>query len=135
MAYQSEEDEPGGAKVPPNTKKDMKTLNYVVSSIAVAFGLAVTTDAQQAPQRAAANHFEMNRPSTSAVSTTTGAPVERYVAGGKAAAHLRDLRKPATASSGVDVVHGPRPITASKDPDLERKWRENAQKFQVAPVK
>lgn len=114
----------------------MKILNYVVSWIVVAFGLAVTTDAQQAPQRAAANHFEMNRPSmASAVSPTTGAPVERYVAGGKAAAHLQDLRKPAPASSGGDVVHAPRPITASKDPDLERKWRENAQKFQVAPVK
>ena len=71
----------------------------------------------------------------SAVSTTTAAPVERSVAGGKAAAHFQDLRKPAPASSGINVVHAPRPITASKDPDLEKKWRENAQKFQVAPVK
>lgn len=117
----------------------MKTLNYVVSrvAVAVAFGLAVSAAAQQAPQRAAANAFEMrNIGSRTAESMRPTAPdVDLAPIRGKHPLQIADSRRAVSSERGLDVVHAPRPITASKDPDFDRKWRENAEKFQVAPVK
>ena len=51
---------------------------------------------------------------------------------------IRKLQSQRTGSSqrGPDLAHAPRPVTAGKDPNFDRKWRENAQReFQVAPVK
>ena len=116
----------------------MKTLNYVVSSVALAFGLAVGVNAQeQAPQRAAANAFEMRNlaPRTAESVKSTAPAVDLAPIRGKAAMQAAESRRPVSSHGGLDVVHAPRPITAGKDPDFDRKWRENAEKFQVAPVK
>jgi hypothetical protein len=120
----------------------MKTLNHVVSKTAVAivFGLAVATYAHEDQpgmmQRAAANHFEMRRPApTTASTSSTTSTVDLTPVRGKHAMQIAESRRAVSTAPGLDVVHAPRPITASKDPDLEQKWRENAGKFQVAPLK
>ena len=91
-------------------------------------------DAPVAPQRAAANAFELGR--TSAAATTSSSEVTRTPSiAGKHAAQMADSRRASAASSGIDLAHAPRPVTASKDPDFDQKLRENARQFQVAPVK
>lgn len=128
---------PVAQEEPLNKERDMKTLNYVVSSVAVAFALTLSAEAQQAPQRAAANAFEMrNRAPRTADSAQPTAPVvDLTPIRGKHAMQVAESRRAVSSERGLDIAHAPRPITAGKDPDLERKWRENAKKFQVAPVK
>ena len=87
-------------------------------------------------QRAAANHFELRGNSCCALDAARKAAIaaNETIAGGKARAAT--LRKPTFGRPGIDIAHAPRPITAGKDPDLELKWRENAQrKFELAPLK
>ena len=120
-------------------REDMKTLNYVVSSVALAFGLAVGVNAQeQAPQRAAANAFEMRNlaPRTTKSAKSTAPVVDLAPIRGKHALQMAESQRTGSSERGPDVAHAPRPVTAGKDPNLERKWRENADReFQVAPVK
>ena len=86
-------------------------------------------------QRAAANHFAL--PSVNAPRDTTLPSIvtERKLSGGKHWAQMQEAYRPAANVRGIDIVHAPRPITASKDPDLDRKWRANAMEVQIAPLK
>jgi hypothetical protein len=118
----------------------MKKFNHAVSKTAIvlAFGFAVATyahdDQPRMMQRAAANQFERaHASSTVATSSAELTPAPRIA--GKHAALIADSRKAAAPSTGIDLAHAPRPITASKDPDFDQKLRENARQFQVAPVK
>jgi len=117
----------------------MKTFNHAVlkTAIAAAFAFAVGTyghDEPRAPQRAAANAFE--RGQSSAVAPMTSGEVTRMPnIPGKHASQMADSRKGMGGSSGIDLAHAPRPVTASKDADFDQKLRENARQFQVAPVK
>lgn len=116
----------------------MKRFNHVVlgAALAAAFGFTTSTyahdDAPVAPQRAAANAFERR---SSGVATATGEVTRTPIIAGKHAAQMADSRRASMASSGIDLAHAPRPVTASKDPDFDQKLRENARQFQVAPVK
>jgi hypothetical protein len=86
-------------------------------------------------QRAAANHFELapiGAPKNTALPNFVVAP---RLGGGKMWAQILESRRPVSTERGLDIVHAPRPITASKDPDLDRKWLANARALQVAPLK
>ena len=116
----------------------MKTSIIPKALFALSFSLALAASAAEhgMMQRAAANHFEL--PSTSAPRNTAlpATVVERGLGGGKHWAQIQELYERSVSSrGGVDLAHAPRPVTASKDPDLERKWRANASMYQLAPVK
>ena len=117
----------------------MKTFNHVVlrTAVAAAFAFAVGAyahDEPRAPQRAAANAFERAEVSSAAAATSGGVTRVANMPG-KHAAQMADSRKGTGGSSGIDLAHAPRPVTASKDADFDQKLRENARQFQVAPVK
>lgn len=78
--------------------------------------------------------FERGR-SSAASTTSTGEVTRTPSIAGKHAAQMADSRRASAASSVIDLVHVPRPVTASKDPDFDQNLRENARQFQVAPVK
>lgn len=116
----------------------MKTSTSVtLIAAALTFGSLSTMTAAQPGmmQRAAANHFEL--PSVNAPRNTSLPSIvtERKLAGGKHWAQMQEAYRPVANVPSIDIVHAPRPITASKDPDLERKWRANATEIQVAPLK
>ena len=116
----------------------MKTSTSVTLIVAaLTFGSVSAANAAQTGmiQRAAANHFQL--PSVNAPRNTALPSVvtERKFGGGKHWAQMQEAYRPVANVRGVDIVHAPRPITASKDPDLERKWRANAMEIQVAPLK
>lgn len=119
----------------------MKARNSIVlkTAVAMTFGFALATSAHDDSggmmQRAAANHYEMRKPAPVGQSTSLTSPVAAVPIGGKHAAQIAESRRPAQTERGLDIVHAPRPVTASKDPNFEAKWRQNAQQFQVAPVK
>lgn len=114
----------------------MKTSTTTLLAAAVFSTMAVfAADDNGAPQRAAANHFAL-APARAAKNTA----LPRFVVGpslggGKHYAQILELSRPGSSASGIDLAHAPRPITASKDADLDLKWRANANSFQVAPVK
>ena len=118
----------------------MKTFNHVVlkTAVAIAFGFAVATEAgsdqPRIMQKAAALHSELGQSSGVAVAPT-GEVARVPNIPGKHAAQMADSRKTSVSTGGIDLAHAPRPVTASKDPDFDQKLRENAQQFQVAPVK
>lgn len=116
----------------------MKTSTSVTLIVAaLTFGSVSAVNAAQPGmmQRAAANHFEL--PSVNAPRNTSLPSIvtERKLVGGKHWAQMQEAYRPVANVRGVDIVHAPRPITASKDPDLDRKWRANAMEIQVAPLK
>jgi len=129
------------AVTPPEKESDMKTRKYAFlkTAVALTFGFSLATFAHDENpgmmQRAAANHFEMRKPAPAASHPTTGGTSTVSTIGGKHAAQIAESRRPAGTEKGLDVVHAPRPVTASKDPNFEAKWRENARQFQVAPIK
>lgn len=115
----------------------MKTST--ITLLAAVFSISTTAifaaDANGAPQRAAANHFALapvGAPKNTALPRIVVGP---SLGGGKHYAQMLELARQGSNERGVDLAHAPRPITAGKDPDLERKWRANAANFQVAPVK
>ena len=123
----------------------MKTSTIGLLAAALTFTTVstISADGNGAPQRAAANHFELapvGAPKNTALPKFVVAP---RPGGGKMWAQILESRRPVSGGRGLDIVHAPRPLTASKDPDLDRKWRANAEalwraksdSFQVAPVK
>jgi len=120
----------------------MKTSNNGISTIAIIFALswAVATMADQPgmTQRAAANHLEIQRVHGPRITELPPPQSLRatIVVGGKAGALAQDFRKVPSTGPGLDLAHAPRPLTSSKDPDFDKKLRENAQKqFEIAPLK
>ena len=121
----------------------MKTFNHVIlrTAVAIAFGSAVAAYAYEdqpvITQRAAANAREMQQVHGPRVTALPKAGPSMFISGnGKAWAQMQESKRQVTKSSGdIDLAHAPRPVTASKDPDFDQKLRENAQQFQVAPVK
>lgn len=112
------------------------TTNATILAAALAFGsiLSATAASEIHIQRAAKNHFEL---------APVGAPKDTALpnfvvgprVGGKHYAQMLEASRVVSGGRGLDVVHAPRPLTASKDPDLDRKWRANAEAIQVAPLK
>ena len=116
----------------------MKTSTFVTLVIAaLMFGSVSAVNAAQLGmmQRAAANHFELASVNAPRDTTLPSIVTESKLVGGKHWAQIKEAYRPVANVRGVDVVHARRPITASKDPDLERKWRANATEIQVAPLK
>lgn len=115
--------------------KTSKSITLIAAALTFAWVSAVNAAQPGMIQRAAANHFEL--PSANAPRNTSLPSIvaERKLAGGKHWAQMQEAYRPVANVRGVDIVHAPRPITASKDPDLERKWRANATEIQVAPLK
>lgn len=116
----------------------MKTSTSVTLIVAaLTFGSVSALKAAQPAmtQRAAANHFSL--PSVNAPRNTALPSIvtERQFGGGKHWAQMQEAYRPIANVPSVDVVHAPRPITASKDPDLDRKWLANAMAVQIAPLK
>ena len=121
----------------PRKNLNMKTstISLLAATLVVASVGVYAADDNGAPQRAAANHFTLARsggPKNTAIPNIVAGP--NYI-GGKHYAQMLELARQGSSATGLDLAHAPRPITASKDADLERKWRANAAVFQVAPVK
>ena len=111
------------------------TLSLLAAALTLTTVSIFPADDNGAPQRAAANHFALSRigaPKNTSLPNLVAAP--NYI-GGKHYAQMLELSRQGSSATGVDLAHAPRPITASKDPDLDRKWRANAAVFQVAPIK
>ena len=120
-------------------KENMKTTtNATILAAALALGSILSANAAVGTihiQRAAANHFELapiGAPKTTALPNFVVTP---RPGGGKMWAQVLEARRPASSERGLDIVHAPRPMTAGKDPDYDRKWRANAEAIQVAPLK
>ena len=115
--------------------KTSTSVTLFVAALTFASISAVNAAQPAMTQRAAANHFALpsvNAPRDTALPNIVS---ERKLGGGKHWAQMQEAYRPAANVRGVDIVHAPRPITASKDPDLDRKWRANAMAVQVAPLK
>ena len=115
----------------------MKTSTTTLLAAALAFATVGVYGAAEngAPQRAAANHFELARVGGAKNTALPNIVVGPALGGGKHYAQMLELFRQGSNAPGVDLAHAPRPITASKDPDLDLKWRANAASFQVAPIK
>lgn len=114
----------------------------IVCAAAITFASSIGIKADEhghMTQRAAANHFELRGNSCCEIERVRKAASAQQttIPGGKARVATEELRKPVFGPRrGLDIVHAPRPITASKDPNFESKWKTNAQmKFEVAPLK
>ena len=118
----------------------MKTSTFLIliaAVLTVGSGSAVNAAQQGMIQRAAANHLALpsvNAPRNTAIPSFV---TERKLGGGKHWAQVQEANRSAAnvKSVDIDIVHAPRPVTASKDPDLDRKWRANARAVQIAPLK
>jgi len=107
-------------------------------AVATTVGSILTVNAAQptaAPQRAAANHFELAPIGAAKNTALPDFVVTPRPAGGKMWVQMLESRRPTSTEKGLDIVHAPRPITASKDPDFDRKWRANATAVEIAPLK
>lgn len=115
----------------------MKTSTISLLAAALAFSTVsiFAADDNGAPQRAAANHFALAPAGAAKNTALPKIVVGPSLGGGKHYAQMLELARQGSSEPSVDLAHAPRPITASKDPDLELKWRANATTFQVAPVK
>ena len=111
------------------------SIPVVLTTLGLGIVTAVNAAQPGMIQRASANHFELpsvNAPRNTALPTIVA---ERKLGGGKHWAQMQEAYRPVANVRGLDIAHAPRPVTASKDPDLERKWLANARALQVAPLK
>lgn len=115
----------------------MKTLNtaLIVAALTVTPLIASDLDQPGMKQRAAYNHYELMKITGPRNTKLPEFAVAPRLGGGKHAMQMAEAYRPASNEKSLDVVHAPRPLTSPKDPDFERKWRENAEAIQVAPLK
>lgn len=113
------------------------TQNAALIAVALTMGSAFVANAADVPlrQKAVLLHSELAPIGAPKDTKLPKFTVIREFGPGKHWAQMQEARRPSSNERSLDIVHAPRPITAGKDPNFDRKWRENAEAMQVAPLK